>query len=88
MRGNTWVNFRSCARTGVTCGIVQTARGKHLRAEMHLQALLRVLGVMPVMPVVAKANLVEVVLHLEHALALGYSAGAPDKTHKMTKTTF
>jgi hypothetical protein len=34
----------------------------------------------------AKANLVEVVLHLEHALALGYSAGAPETTHKMTKT--
>lgn len=77
-------------RTGVTCGKVQTARGKQVGAEVHLKALVRVcyaIGSDASDASDAKANLVEVVLHLEHALALGYSAGAPDTTHEVTKTT-
>ena len=74
-------------RTGVTCGKVQTARGKQVGAEVHLKALVRVYYAIGSDASDAKANLVEVVLHLEHALALGYSAGAPDTTHEVTKTT-
>lgn len=74
-------------RTGVTCSKVQTARGKQVGAEVHLKALVRVCYAIGSDASDAKANLVEVVLHLEHALALGYSAGAPDTTHEVTKTT-